>query len=59
MSEVVDHFPACGNGLLTYFPECQILTKEFSVGGSGDIYMSEGPAISLDHSFSSLAVISP
>ena len=37
MSDVVDHLPAWGNGLLTYLPECQSLTKEFSVGGSGEM----------------------
>jgi hypothetical protein len=37
MSDVVDHFPDWGKGFETYLPECQSLTKEFSVGGSGEM----------------------
>jgi hypothetical protein len=37
MSDVVDHFPGWGKGLETYFPECQSLTKEVFVGGSGEM----------------------
>jgi hypothetical protein len=37
ISDVVDHAPGCGNGLEVYFPECQSLTKEEGVGGSGDM----------------------
>jgi hypothetical protein len=36
-SDVVAHLPAWGKGLLWYFPECQSLTKELEVGGSGEM----------------------
>jgi hypothetical protein len=37
ISDVVLHLPALGKGLLSYFPECQSLTKEVLVGGSGEM----------------------
>lgn len=39
----VDHFPGLGYVDSSYRPSCHSLMKEFSVGGSGDMYIRDGP----------------